>query len=1008
MAKSRSLHQAVRFALATAAAAAGVSTLHAQVAPAPAPVPVEEVVVTGSRLLTPNEASISPITTVTATDLQATGLSRVEDVLNNLPMVFAGENSTVSNGADGTATVDLRGLGPQRTLVLINGRRLGPGAGDGRNYSDINQIPAALIERVDILTGGASAVYGADAVSGVVNFLLNTHFQGVKVDGSYNFYEHSNSNSVASVVAAAGDPLPPSRVNTGFGKDVSLLIGSNFAEDRGNATFYGTYDVSAASLEAKYDYSACSLSPSKGKLVCGGSGTSRGGYFTSFNPSSTPYTVDHATGQFRPFVTSGPTNDYYNFGPLNYFHTPNERWTGGTFVHYDVNTHVNAYGEVMFTRNKSVAQIAPSGDFFRRSFIPCNDPLLTAQEQAVICSPANLAALGTTETVPGFAAPVQGIAMLIGRRNVEGGNRQATFSNQAFRTLIGTKGEINDVWSYDVSAQHSTVDSSNGNLNYLSNPNIVNSLNVVANPATGTPTCVSVLTKADTSCVPWNIWAPGGVTKAATDYLSIPLLIEAGVTEEIVSGSATGDLGKYGVKLHSADQGLQANIGVEWRSESADFRPDAAEQAGNAAGSGGKVKPVSGNFHVKETFAELRLPLAEHVAFADSLALEGGYRYSDYSLGFNTSTYKLGLEWAPVRDLRTRASFQRAVRAPNILELFLPQAVLLDGTHDYCAGAINPATGILATGYTAAQCAFSGVTAAQYGHIGANNANQYNGLIGGNPNLAPESSDTKSVGLVLQPRMVPGLSLSLDYFDIKVKETIGPIGADTILQNCVTSGNSAYCNQVHRGTAGTLWRTEDGYISDTNVNFGSLSTKGFDVKGSYRVNLSTLGSLGAAIEGTKLNNLNNQPLTNGPTFDCVGFFGSKCGASNPSWRSVTNLTWSTPWNALDIGVRWRYIGSVGSETTSSDPQLKGAVFLPTAHIPAYSYFDLQASFQILKQVRFQLGVNNITDKNPPLVTGGDCPAISIAPAGSSCNGNTWPGTYDALGRYIFGHMTMQF
>src|SRR5437667_11195163 len=146
-----------------------MSAAHAQQAPAPAPAAVEEVVITGSRLSTPNEASISPITTVTATDLQATGLSRVEDVLNNLPMVFAGENSTVSNGADGTATVDLRGLGPQRTLVLINGRRLGPGAGGGRNYSDLNQIPAALIERVDILTGGASAVYGADAVSGVVN-----------------------------------------------------------------------------------------------------------------------------------------------------------------------------------------------------------------------------------------------------------------------------------------------------------------------------------------------------------------------------------------------------------------------------------------------------------------------------------------------------------------------------------------------------------------------------------------------------------------------------------------------------------------------------------------------------------------------------------------------------------------------------------------------------------------------------------------------------------------------
>src|SRR6202521_4652810 len=277
MAKSRSLQQAVRFALATATAAASVSALHAQEAPAPTAAPVEEVVVTGSRLSTPNESSISPITSVSATDLQATGLTRVEDILNNLPMVFAGQNSTVSNGADGTATVNLRGLGPQRTLVLINGRRLGPGVGSGTNVSDLNEIPAALIERVDILTGGASSVYGADAVAGVVNFVLNTHFEGIKVDSSYSYFNHSNNNSTAqAAVNAAGDALPDSSVNTGFGKNVSVLMGSNFADNKGNATFYLTYDKAAAVLEAKYDYAACVLDASKtGPGVrCGGSGTS--------------------------------------------------------------------------------------------------------------------------------------------------------------------------------------------------------------------------------------------------------------------------------------------------------------------------------------------------------------------------------------------------------------------------------------------------------------------------------------------------------------------------------------------------------------------------------------------------------------------------------------------------------------------------------------------------------------------------------------------------------------
>src|SRR5450755_3444597 len=213
MGNNRKLQFAIRAALAAAAATAVVPVALAQTATtttAPAnDTALQEVVVTGSRIQSLNIQSISPISSVTAVDIQATGLTRVEDILNNLPMVFAGQNSTVSNGADGTATVDLRGLGAKRTLVLVDGRRLGPGTGDGRNFSDINQIPTALIERVDILTGGASSVYGADAVAGVVNFVLNTHFQGIKIDASYNFNNHSQHNGVAqSAVNAAGDALP--------------------------------------------------------------------------------------------------------------------------------------------------------------------------------------------------------------------------------------------------------------------------------------------------------------------------------------------------------------------------------------------------------------------------------------------------------------------------------------------------------------------------------------------------------------------------------------------------------------------------------------------------------------------------------------------------------------------------------------------------------------------------------------------------------------------------------
>ncbi len=1024
MAKSRSLQQAVRFALATAAA--GVSVLHAQEAPAPKAAPIEEVVVTGSRLQTPNETSISPITTVSAVDLQQTGLTRVEDVLNNLPMIFAGMNSTTSNGADGTSVVVLRGLGSQRTLVLVNGKRLGPGSASlGRNFSDINQIPAALIERVDVLTGGASAVYGADAVAGVVNFILNTHFEGVKVTAGYHFNQHHNGDQdgVASIVTAAGDRLPDSSVNTGFGKNVAVLMGSNFADNKGNATAYVTYDNQGAALQGSFDYSACSLAPTGGntRLHCAGSGTSAkngaGGYFQAY-PSAGgaalfTNTVDGATGLMRPFNFA---SDLYNFGPLNFYQTPNERWTAGTFVNYDVNSHVNVYAEAMYMRNSSQAQIAPSGDFFLNTFIPCADPLLTAQESATMCTPANLTAQGNPfETFNGVNYP--GLNMYIGRRNVEGGNRIATFITNSAREVLGVKGDFADAWRYDVYAQHATVDNNNGNLNYLNNTAIEEALNVLPGPG-GTAVCggptnplgnaplvgTGTAFSPDGACVPWNIWHPQGVTPAQTAFLGVPLIVVGKTTEYVADGSITGDLGKLGVKLPSADSGLQLNVGVEWRQEATDFLPDFLSQQGSAAGSGGATLPISGSFNVKEVFTEMRLPLASHAAFAEDLALEGGYRYSDYSLGFNTSTYKLGLEWAPVRDVRVRGSFQRAVRAPNIGELFTPQFVGLDGAHDPCAGPLAAgSTTVLASGATAAQCALTGVTPAQFGNIGANPAFQYNGQFTGNPNLVPEVADTYTVGLLLQPRVVPNLTLSVDYFHIKIDGRIGPVGGDAILNNCITTG--AGCAAIHRSSTGSLWRGNS-FVDDPNVNQGSVKTSGIDLKSSYRLSMATLGSLLFSVEGTYLKELITQPIAGGASYDCEGLFGATCGGGNPKWRHVFNATWSTPWDGLDLNLRWRHFGSDSSESATSNPFLQKNPYLPLSNIAAFNYVDLTGTLNVYKNVRLELGVNNIADKSPPIVTGVDCSTSS--PAGANCNGNTFPGVYDAMGRYLFATVTAQF
>jgi outer membrane receptor protein involved in Fe transport len=1013
MGNHRKLRFAIRAALAAATATAVVPVALADTGPdAPAAAApssdagISEVVVTGTRIKSANLDSVSPVATVTAADIKQTGYTRVEDILNNLPMVFAGQNSNVSNGADGTASVDLRGLGPSRTLVLVNGRRLGPGAGDGRSYSDINQIPAALIDHVDLLTGGASATYGADAVAGAVNFVMNTHFQGVQVDGGYNFYNHTNSNSPASAaVSAAGDQLPPNNVNTGFAKNVSVIMGSNFADDRGNATGYITYDQQAAVLQGKYNYSACSLAAtSTGGLRCGGSGTSAkngaGGYFLGYGNSGTafgPNTVDGKTGAFRPFTDS----DEYNYGPLNFQQRPAERWTAGTFVDYEINSHATAYLEVMYTNYSSQAQIAASGDFFQNSFVPCSDPLLTAAEKTFVCNLST--AQGNPSQVIG-GNTVTGANLYIGRRNVEGGGRVATFQTDALRALTGVRGDIATGWTYDVYAQRGRVDNSYQNENYFSNANIINSLDVVTGP-NGKPTCASVINGTDTKCVPWNIWVPNGVTAAATNYLSIPLLTDAVTTEYIVSGNVTGDLGVYGVKLPSANESIKVNAGAEWRSESAQYTPDEESLLGNAAGSGGPSTPLAGGFTVKEVFAEFTAPLIDNAFLADSLSVLGGYRYSSYSEGFKTNTFKAGLEWAPIHDVKLRTSFQRAVRAPNIGELYNPQSVQLDGSTDPCSGPVGT-NGLVASGATPAQCAAAGVSATQYGHIGANPAAQYNGLVGGNPALTPETAHTWSAGLIFQPSALPTFNASVDYFDIKIDNVIGTIGADTILAGCI-SGNASFCDAIHRDANGSLWRTDDGYVTDVTTNIGSQATRGIDIKLDYGLPLDQFGKLKFAYEATKLIVYNIQPLTGGPSYDCTGYYGVTCGAPNPAFRGVFNTTWFTPWDALNVNLRWRYISSVSSEYTSSNPALSGNALPQTEHFNAYSYFDLSTSFAVGNNVTVQVGANNILDKNPPIVTTGGG-GYGSDTAGTVGNGNTYPGVYDSLGRYLFARVTAKF
>ncbi len=1043
MGNNRKLQFAIRAALAAAATSAAVPMAMAQTVAATntaasANSTLEEVVVTGSRLTqSPNDVSISPINSITALDIAQTGLVRTEDLLNNLPQVIAENSGGQSISSNGTSTVSLRGLGSQRTLALVNGRRMSPGAGLGPTTSssaDINQIPADLIERVDVLTGGASAVYGADAVAGVVNFVLNTHFEGVRIDANYGFGRHSNNNqTLLGDLTTANQPAPPSTVDAGFNKDVSFLAGSNFADGKGNATVYATYLKTSPAVGNQYDFAGCTLNTpgsakklATGKLKCGGSSSSATGRFLEIGAntagtSSTALadqTVDPKAG-FRGYT--GAT-DSYNYGALSYLQRAAERYTAGGFLNYDINDSTNVYSETMYARNTSSANYGPSGLFaFGQEVISCtNNPLLTAQEVGTLCSPANVAsnqawfgpANGAKNPLGGNARVTgSNILMYIARRSVETGPRVDNYASNSFREVLGIKGKWSDALSYDLYGQVGITQLNDTEDGFLGSQQIDRALNVVTDPKTGKAACASALNGDDPACVPWNIWNPGGVTKAQLDYLKVASSFGITTKEYIVSGSVTADMAKYGVQLPTAASGMSANLGAEYRQESYKLDPDYIFGHGFASGGNGAQLPIDGAFHVAEIFTEMRLPLITDKPGAYDLSTEAGYRYSSYTSGFNTNTYKFGVEWAPVKDVRIRGGYNRAVRAPSIGDLYAPPVIGAGGTADPCwGGAINaipgqPGTGTV-NGHTFAFCQRTGVTLGEFGHIAANPAAQINTSGGGNLSLTPEIADTFTFGFVVKPEAIRGLAVSVDYYYIKIANTIEQLTSNTVINNCGTSGLALYCNLIHRGGgSGSLWFNNTQFVDNKEQNIGKISTKGIDLASSYMFDIGPAGKMGLNLTGTRVLNFFTQPTPQGGSYDCVGYFGTTCNAPTPQWRHVMSADWQAPWAGLDVTLRWRYIGPTSTDRQSQDPQLSQAFFPGTKHIGGFSYLDMSASIPVASTgISFRVGVNNLSDKAPPIVANGnysDCP-------NTSCNDNTWVGTYDTLGRYLYAHVSAKF
>jgi iron complex outermembrane receptor protein len=1008
MSTSKLIQRAVcRALLGTAAAATSLSALAQSET-------ITEVVVTGSRIAQPNQVSTSPVQVVTSEDIKVGGKRDITDVLNDLPQINSnslgqdlGNRTSGLSSAGGVATANLRGLGPNRTLVLVNGRRLGAGSPNTAIQSpapDLDQIPSALVERVDVVTGGASAVYGSDAIAGVVNFITRQNFEGLEFDYQYGINWHENDNSYSqSRLREGGIDAPDKNVRDGRTVNMSILAGTNFGDDdRGNITAYFGYLKADPVKSGNRDFGACQQNATDdlANTVCAGSGNSN--YFEPVsNPDPAGRAFSVVGNQFIEWGTTDSTPPaLFNSQPYIYIGRDNERFNGGFQAHYELNDNVTPYAEFSFMNDRSYQEIAPSALFIDSNpleptsggyLINCSNPLLSAQQRSIICTPAQI----TADTLSPGSDPDNSAVVRIGRRNVEGGGRSSTFEHTNFRAVGGAKGELGSAWNYDAYAQYYYTTFNFTNDNYLNFESIGDALQVTGSAAN--PVCIS-----GAPCVPYNIFTEGAVTPDQIAPLYTAGTSRGNTTLRIVHGDITGDLGEYGVKLPTASDGVAFNVGFEHRREEVFFKPDAASESGLLSGAGGASVPIDNGQSVKEGFVEVRVPIVQEMPGIHELVFDTGYRYSDYSLAGGINTHKFELQYAPVQDLRFRGSFQRAIRAPSIIELFNPPLVgQIQFGPDPCAP-----TPTAPASATLEQCLRTGVTAAQYGNgtrAGGNTvpqgqAGQLTQLQAGNEDLSAETATTYSIGATFSPSFLPNFVGSLDYYKIDLENSVGVLPSNIIMTNCLQTGDPQYCSELVRSATGGLTGASvasGGYIVQRNLNIGAATVEGIDLQSSYQVDLSeALGALRFTLNGAYLISNTTTPFEGAHTYDCAGLFGPTCQTVNPRWRHNLRTSWQSPWN-VDVHLTWRYLGKTKLDSNDSDPTLNLSAFDArnpfNAKISAHNYFDLAANYNVNDNIELRAGINNVADKDPPIVS-------SDITAGGSANTYEF---YDLYGRQLF-------
>ena len=948
----------------------------------------EDVVVTGSRIARPDLELASPVTVVGPAEISYRQPGTAEELLRDLPSVRPAIGPGVNNGSDGSATIDLRGIGTNRTLVLLDSRRVVPFGLDG--LTDTNVIPIALIDRVDIVTGGASSVYGADAVAGVVNFITKRNFSGLDLSANYRAVERGGAERFRA----------------------NLLVGANFDDNRGNVVLGIDYTDASPLFHTQRDISLFPVSSTTG-LFQGATAAQVTIFASPTNaqlglPASTFGAVVNPTTGLLQAATA---NDTYNTNNGTYFQTPLNRINIYSAGRYEINEHAELYASAFFNRNEVRLQLAPSGTFGNTYQLALNNPYLPAGIRNQLCvaraiTQANCDAAAAAQGGPGTAGYIE-TPVIAQRRFTEYGPRGNPITSQVFQIQAGIRGQITSNIKYDFSAQYGETTQNQIRQNWGSFSRVQQALRafrVVGGAANGTLRC------ADTSngCVPINLFGPNGsITQDQLNFIDLDALINRKTQLAVFTGNISGDL--FGLTSPFASHPIAFSIGGEYRDISAASQPDAPSQIqGEVLGTGARTPPDSGAYDVAEGFGELVVPLIEDKPFVYKLTLEGGIRFSNYSTTGASTTWKAGGTYEPFAGFKFRGMYQKAVRSPNIQELFQsPVQGLGNLTVDPCQG-----TGLAAG--LAALCVATGAPAATIGQIPAPTSGQINVTTSGNNTLNVERASTFTVGGVFTPRFVKGLSLTVDYFNIRVNNAITQPAQADILNGCYsaalnpTFANNAFCALIRRNplTGSLNGAGETPGVILTFSNLGVIQTAGIDFGITQRVLLEDIGvkiggTVTVSFNGTLLDYYNFQATPNAINRDCTGYYSAN-GCTNPraKFRSNGRLTYSR--ELFDVSLLWTHVSAVRLEPflaaaiqPVSTPQPGGpnpATVLPAfQQIGDYDTFDLAVRVMPIKNLEFTLTIDNLFDRQPPNVGSGV--------GGTAFNsGNTFPTIYDPIGR----------